>query len=131
MDTRLNKLKTREGGLDAIILAAAGMARLGRELEEAFIIPISEMLPAIAQGTLGLEVREDDTELRARLRAVQDESTLAVTRAERSLLRALSGSCKIPLAGYATLSGDGELTLSGILSAPDGTKWTSALTADR
>jgi len=131
VDTRLNKLWNREGGLDAIILAAAGMARLGRELDEAVLIPIDDMLPAIAQGTLGLEVREEDTELRERLRAVQDEDTLAVTRAERSLLRALSGSCRIPLAGYATLNADREVTLTGILTSPDGTQFVrSELTAD-
>lgn len=126
VDTRLEKLRTRVDGLDAIILAAAGMARLGKKVEGSALIPVSEMIPAIAQGTLGLEMRESDEDLRVALRSVDHEETKVTTLAERSLLIRLSGSCRIPLAGYATVMPNRHLHLIGVLGDPSGSPILSA-----
>ena len=126
VDTRLEKLRTRTDGLDAILLAAAGIARLEKTVEGSAVVPVEEMLPAIAQGTLGLEVRDDDQELIARLRDVSHHDTAIATIAERSLLKALSGSCKIPLAGYAVVEPNGDVHLKGVLAHPSGSPCIAA-----
>ena len=120
VDTRLRKLNEPQKQFDATLLATAGLSRLGRDLPNAQPVPVNAMLPAIAQGTLGFQVREGDSELRAALEQTAHRETLLTTRAERSLLRALSGSCKVPLAGYARMSNAQTISLEGRLGRPDG-----------
>jgi len=112
LDTRLRKLD--EGGFDAIVLAAAGLVRLGLggRIRERF--DVDRMLPAAGQGALGLEVREDATVLRQALATLADRPTLLATEAERAVSRALGGSCSLPLAAHARWQGP-QLLLDALL----------------
>ena len=112
LDTRLRKLD--EGGYDAIVLAAAGLKRLGLGARIRSVFDPAAMIPAAGQGALGIEVREDATALRATLAATIDEPTWLATHAERAVSRALGGSCSMPLAAHATWAG-GTLTLHAAL----------------
>ncbi len=104
LDTRLRKLD--EGAFDAIVLAAAGLKRLGlAERIRATFDPL-RMIPAAGQGALGIEVREDATALRAQLAQLRHAPTWLAVHAERAVSRALGGSCSMPLAAYATWQGD-------------------------
>lgn len=117
--TRLAKLDA--GELDAIVLAAAGLRRLGLlEARKHVILDTTRSIPAVGQGVLGLECRADDARTKALLAPLDDPGTRLVVTAERSLLRALLGSCRTPLAGHARLTEDGELELSGFVGMPDG-----------
>lgn len=117
VDTRLAKAKGAE--YDGAILAAAGIARLGRLGEVSAFISADEMLPAAGQGAIGVEVRSDD-ERAARWCAVLDDPLSAVcVSAERSILRALGGSCKVPLGAYARVEGS-EALLDAIVLSTDG-----------
>jgi len=119
VNTRLRKLD--EGQYDAIILAAAGLKRLGFGARIASLLDPDESLPAVGQGALALECRSDRPEVIAALGPLADaETTLAVT-AERAFSRALAGSCHTPLAGHATLR-HGELWLRGLLASRDGSE---------
>lgn len=117
VDTRLAKLD--RGELDAIVLAAAGLRRLGIERRDAEPFDPQHFLPAVGQGVLALESRADDT---ATLLAVLDDAPtrIAVT-AERAFLLRVGGSCRTPLAAYATLDGN-TLTLRALIADPDGTR---------
>jgi len=117
VDTRLRKLAA--GEVDAVLLAAAGLRRLG--LAPAGMTPLSpdEFVPAIGQGTLGLEARADDASVCAALRALDDSASAAAARAERAFLVAVGGDCQTPLAAYARVTGD-ALTLRAIVSELDG-----------
>ncbi len=99
LDTRLRKLD--EGGYDAIVLAAAGLKRLGLGHRIARCFEVQEMLPCAGQGALGLEVRGDAVELRARLQSLVDTDTWLAVQAERAVSRGLGGSCSMPLAAHA------------------------------
>ena len=112
LDTRLRKLD--EGGYDAIVLAAAGLKRLGLGSRIRAVFDPEAMIPAAGQGALGIEVREDATALRATLARTIDAPTWLATHAERAVSRALGGSCSMPLAAHATWS-DGTLTLVAAL----------------
>ena len=112
LDTRLRKLD--EGGYDAIVLAAAGLKRLGLGARIRSVFDPATMIPAAGQGALGIEVREDAAALRATLAATIDEPTWLATHAERAVSRALGGSCSMPLAAHATWQ-DGTLTLHAAL----------------
>ena len=115
--TRLAKLA--EGGVDATMLAVAGMARLGIEAEYHPIDP-AEMLPAACQGAIGLETRLSDDWARSLCDAINHpESFIAVT-AERAFQAELDGSCRTPIAALATVTG-GEVLLQGLVARPDGT----------
>ena len=104
LDTRLRKLD--EGGFDAIVLAAAGLVRLGlADRIRARFEPLL-MIPAAGQGALGIEVREDATELRAQLAEVVHLPTFLAVEAERAVSRGLGGSCSMPLAAHAVWQGD-------------------------
>jgi hydroxymethylbilane synthase len=116
VDTRLRKLE--EESLDAVVLACAGLARLGLEARIDERLDPDVMVPAVAQGTLALEVRAGEA-LAADLAAVDDAATRAVTGAERAFLTTLAGDCNVPLGAYGTLDGD-NLTLTAVLLAPDG-----------
>jgi hydroxymethylbilane synthase len=118
IDTRLSKL--RAGDFDAIILAAAGLKRMGwgDDLVTEFM-STEDCLPAIGQGALAIECREDDAELLAELAKVNDRVTELAVTAERKFLKDMNGSCQVPIAGYATVSGD-EISFTGLISAPEG-----------
>src|SRR5690606_13853594 len=117
IDTRLAKLQA--GDFDAIILAAAGLKRMGwkDDLVTEFL-EVDECLPAIGQGALGIECREDDTELLAELAKLNHEETALAVNAERKFLRDMDGSCQVPIAGYGTVK-DGEITFTGLISSPE------------
>src|SRR5574343_183857 len=103
LDTRLRKLD--EGGFDAIVLAAAGLKRLGLADRIRWVFDAQRMIPAAGQGALGLEVREDDGALREALQAFVHQPTWLATHAERAVSRALGGSCSVPLAAHAVVQG--------------------------
>ena len=117
VDTRLARLQG--GELDAIILAAAGLARLG--VTEPAIRPISpdDILPAIGQGALALECRADDAPTRELLGAIEDPVAAAAAAAERSFLAAIGGDCNTPLAAYAEVAGE-RLALRALVTDPEG-----------
>ncbi len=123
VQTRLRKLD--EGQYDAIILAAAGLQRLGLEDRIRAVIAPEDMLPAVGQGALAIECRSDRADVLALLKPLHDETTAACVSAERALSRSLAGSCNVPLAGYAQIDGAG-LHLRGYVGAPDGTRHVSA-----
>ena len=112
LDTRLRKLD--EGGFDAIVLAAAGLKRLGLGSRIRAVFDTSQMIPAAGQGALGIEVREDDQALRSLLAATIHPPTWLAAHAERAVSRALGGSCSMPLAAHATWQGD-DLVLDAAL----------------
>ena len=112
LDTRLRKLD--EGGYDAIVLAAAGLKRLGLGARIRACFDPETMIPAAGQGALGIEVREDATALRETLARTIDTPTWLATHAERAVSRALGGSCSMPLAAHATWT-DGTLNLAAAL----------------
>jgi hydroxymethylbilane synthase len=122
-DTRLRKLAA--GEFDAIVLALAGLARLGEAHRATEILPCEIMLPAVGQGVLAVECRAADARLRRLLEPLHDPKTAACTRAERAMLAALDGSCRTPIAGLATLDGD-RLRLDALLLQPDGSGAISA-----
>ena len=119
VDTRLRKL--RQGEYDALILAAAGLRRLG--LLDSTTTPLDpeEMLPAVGQGTLGVEAREDDETTLSRVAALTDVDTRTATLAERAFLEAVGGACTTPLAAYARVV-PGGLRLDAFVATPDGSR---------
>ncbi|MDT5269087.1 MAG: hydroxymethylbilane synthase [Acidobacteriota bacterium] len=119
VDTRLRKLD--EGEYDALILASAGLRRLGFDERISAAIEPSEMLPAVGQGSLGIETRSDDAETNALVVRLDDPQTRAAVLAERALLRALGGGCQVPIAAHATVEG-GRLKLDGLVATLDGTQ---------
>ncbi|MCT6925466.1 hydroxymethylbilane synthase [Metasolibacillus sp.] len=117
VDTRLAKLETEE--YDAIILAAAGLKRLGWSDDVVTeYLDLDICLPAVAQGSLGIECRADDVELLEALSKLTDEATWQAAHAERTFLAEMDGGCQVPIAGYATVDGD-NITLTGLVAAPD------------
>ena len=117
IDTRLKKIETEN--LTGIILAAAGMKRLGYVQKITQFLPIELMLPAVGQGVLGLQIRKTDTELLKVLAKLNHEQTATEVTAERSYLRALGGGCRLPIAAYGLIEKQ-RLTLEGLLAAPNG-----------
>jgi hydroxymethylbilane synthase len=115
--TRLRKLA--DGEVDATLLAVAGLKRLGRLAEATAILSTEEMLPAVAQGAIGVERREDDAGIAALLAPLNDAATATRVAAERACLAVLDGSCRTPIGGLATIIG-GELRFRGIIVKPDG-----------
>ena len=117
LDTRLRKLD--DGQYDAIILAAAGLIRLGLESRIKSLLTPEQSLPAPGQGALGIEVLSANSDAAAWVAPLNDEETMACVRAERAFSRALGGSCQVPLGGYAIFD-HGELWLRGFVATPDG-----------
>jgi hydroxymethylbilane synthase len=113
LDTRLRKLD--EGGYDAIVLAAAGLMRLGLGERIRARFAVDEMIPAAGQGALGLEIRRGNAELHDRLASLIDADAWLAVHAERAVARALGGNCSIPLAAFASRGGDGRFTLRAAL----------------
>ncbi|HVJ23246.1 MAG TPA: hydroxymethylbilane synthase [Burkholderiales bacterium] len=119
VDTRLAKLD--RGDYDAIVLAAAGLLRLGLETRIGARLGTDEMLPAPGQGALGIECVADRAEVAALLAPLADSATAACVRAERTVSRALGGSCSLPLAAFAELA-SGGLHLRALVASADGTR---------
>jgi hydroxymethylbilane synthase len=117
LDTRLRKLQ--EGRYDAIILAAAGIHRMGwRDRITVYLNP-TDFLPAIGQGALGIEARSVDDEIRKLLAPLHDPDTAVAVQAERSFLKKLEGGCQVPIAGYAQVVGE-QVELTGLVASLDG-----------
>jgi len=123
VQTRLRKLD--EGQYAAIILAAAGLKRLGLGGRIRALISSEDSLPAVGQGALGIECRADRTDVIAILQPLHHPDTAACVLAERALSRALAGSCQVPLGGFAEVA-DGKLRMRGFVASPDGKRMTHA-----
>ena len=117
LDTRLKKIETEK--LAGVIVAAAGMKRMGFADRITQYIPVEIMLPAVGQGALGLEVRANDEELKNILAKINHASTYTEVTAERSFLRHLGGGCRLPIAALGKLEGD-KLSLEGLVADPQG-----------
>ncbi|MRI31593.1 hydroxymethylbilane synthase [Endozoicomonas sp. OPT23] len=118
VNTRLSKLD--DGQYDAIILAAAGLIRLGMEERIKYCMPSEESLPAAGQGAVGIEIRSDDEEMKELLKPLHHEETAIRVLAERAMNRRLNGGCQVPIACYSEIEGD-ELYIRGLVGEPDGT----------
>ena len=119
VNTRLAKLE--QGDYDAIILAAAGLERLDLQHHISHQFAPDEMLPAAAQGVLGIECLDSNAELRAILAQLNDATTVQTTHAERAIARVLQASCQSPVAAFATVDGD-SMTITALVAHPDGTQ---------
>lgn len=119
VQTRLRKLD--DGDFDAIILAAAGLKRLGLEPRIRALLTVEQSLPAVGQGAIGIEIAANRHDLRPLLAVLDDAETAWCVTAERALSRALAGNCTAPLGGFARVA-DGRATLSGFVATPDGTR---------
>jgi hydroxymethylbilane synthase len=119
VDTRLRKLE--QGEYDAIILAAAGLKRLGKTELIKQIISAEIMCPAAGQGALGIEIREGDADTRQHLAFLNDAAARAATTCERALLNRLGGGCQVPIGAFAGMQ-NGTLHLEAIVADPDGSK---------
>ncbi len=117
--SRLQKLDN--GTYDALILAAAGMKRLGKEDRISVYLDVEDMLPAIGQGALGIETRAGDAQVLQFVQPLNHEPTRACVSAERALSRKLYGGCHLPLAAYAEISGEG-LSMTALAGYPDGSR---------
>lgn len=119
IETRLAKV--REENYDAAVLAVAGMKRLGLESHIKEILPFATMLPAIAQGVLGIETLVGDEETRSYLTPIHDKAVADCIEAERAVLKTLEGNCQVPIAGFCDLHQD-QLQLTALVAAPDGSQ---------
>ena len=117
VDTRLRKLE--EGLCDALVMARAGLERLGLKPEHAHALPVEEFLPAVGQGILGVEARTSDSEVLEILRSVDHAGTRLQALAERAFLGRLGAGCHTPVAGHARLDGD-AISIAGVVASPDG-----------
>lgn len=117
IDSRLKKLETE--GFDAIILAAAGLHRMGWKDRITSYIPEEACLPAVGQGALGIECRASDEELLALLKLYNHQDTSATVAAERTFLGVLNGGCQVPIGAHAVWAGQ-EISLTGMVGSPDG-----------
>ncbi len=120
VDTRIQRLTRGEAA--ATLLALAGLKRLGRDVARWGILEPNEMLPAVAQGALGIERRAGDDRVARYLAPLTDRASLLAVTAERAFLAALDGSCRTPIAALATLDGGDRLHLDGLVAAPDGSR---------
>jgi len=119
VDTRLRKLES--GEYDAIILAAAGLNRLGKTQLIRQVIPADVMTPAAGQGALGIEIRRGDAATRQLLAFLDDAAARATTTCERTLLNKLGGGCQVPIGAFAEMQ-HGRIRLNALVARPDGTK---------
>jgi hydroxymethylbilane synthase len=117
VDTRLRKLKTQD--YDAVVLAAAGLIRLGREEQITEILPPETLLPAAGQGALAIEIRADDEKMQTLTATVNHRPSWAAAVAERAFMARLGAGCHVPAAAYATMD-EGRLRLRGLVSSHDG-----------
>jgi hydroxymethylbilane synthase len=119
VDTRLRRVG--EGAVDAVVLAAAGLRRLGLAERASELLDPAECLPAIGQGALAIEIRAEDRALVELLAPLSDPETAIAVAAERGVMLAVEGSCQIPVAAHATRE-DGRLSLRAMLAEPDGSR---------
>jgi hydroxymethylbilane synthase len=119
VDTRLRKLEN--GEFDAIILAAAGLNRLGRAESVREVLPVEVMCPVVGQGALGIEARADDAATLKELAFLDDNAARRTTAAERAVLRTLGGGCQVPIGAYAEVA-DSTLNLAAVVAQPDGSE---------
>ena len=119
VDTRLRKLES--GEYDAIILAAAGLNRLGKTELVRQVIPVEVMTPAAGQGALGIEIRQGDAATRSLIAFLDDASARVTTTCERALLNKLGGGCQVPIGASAEVQ-NGRIRLNALVAHPDGTK---------
>ncbi len=120
VETRLRKIAAGEA--DGTLLALAGLKRLGLQDRAVAVLEPAEMLPAVAQGAIGVECRADDDEMLRRLAPLHDQQTGAAVAAERALLERLDGSCRTPIAALAVVLPDGGLHLDALVATPDGSR---------
>ncbi|WP_018947265.1 hydroxymethylbilane synthase [Thioalkalivibrio sp. AKL17] len=120
VNTRLGKLDA--GEYDAILLAAAGLKRLGFDARIRNCLEPEVSLPAVGQGAIAIECRDGDNEVEARIASLNDPDTSDRVRAERAFNRRLEGGCQVPLAAHAILESDGGLWLRGLVGAVDGSQ---------
>ncbi|MBC8158307.1 MAG: hydroxymethylbilane synthase, partial [Alphaproteobacteria bacterium] len=120
VQTRLKKLA--EGEVDATLLALAGLNRLGRTDVATSIIEADEMLPAVAQGAIGITCRTEDEAAHEALAALNHEETVVRVTAERALLKVLDGSCRTPIAALAEIMADGSFFMRGLAARADGSE---------
>jgi len=118
VNTRLRKLDA--GEFDAIILAAAGLKRLGFEDRIASFLPSEQMLPAGGQGAVGIEYRLDDTETRALIDSLHHKDTAVCVEAERAVVTRLEGGCQVPIGCFAEIIGENQIKLRGLVADPNG-----------
>jgi hydroxymethylbilane synthase len=119
VNTRLKKLD--DGDYDAILLAAAGVKRMGWEERITELLAPEQFLPAIGQGAIGIEIREDDDRVRSLVSELNDQQTAIRITAERALNEALQGGCQVPIAGYSEIS-HGVILLRALVGRPDGSE---------
>lgn len=117
VDTRLRKLEA--GEVDALLLAGAGLERLGLADRASELLPVERFTPAVGQGTLAVQCRAEDGSTRALLQTIDDAPTRAAAAAERAFLRAVGGGCRVPVGGLGVAE-QGGLTLRGFIAAPNG-----------
>jgi hydroxymethylbilane synthase len=117
VDTRLSKLDS--GLMDAILLALAGLKRLGLGSRASHVLSTDEWLPSLGQGAIGIEIRENDARAAAAVRPLEDPASAIALACERAFQAALDGTCRTPIAGLATIAGD-LLSFRGEVLAPDG-----------
>jgi hydroxymethylbilane synthase len=117
LDTRLRKL--REQDLDSIVVALAGLKRMGWEAQATQVLTPNISLPSVGQGALGIEIREDDRELSDLLQKLNHGETGIAVTAEREMLNVLQGGCQVPVGGYARIEGN-ALVLEGMIASVDG-----------
>ena len=120
VDTRLRKAE--QGLYDAIVLAAAGLIRLGREAAISEWLPLDVILPAPGQGALAVQCRKDDLDTQNMLQAIEDEPSRICTEAERSFLAGMGAGCSLPVAASAELVADQQILLRALVAAPDGVR---------
>ncbi|KAI3826984.1 hypothetical protein L1987_01045 [Smallanthus sonchifolius] len=120
VQTRLKKLN--DGVVEATLLALAGLKRLNMTEHVSSILPIDDMLPAVAQGAIGIACRSDDDKMANYIAKLNHEETRLAVACERAFLLTLDGSCRTPIAGYACRDEDGNCLFRGLVASPDGTK---------
>ena len=120
MQTRLRKLD--EGVVDATLLAYAGLKRMDMADEATAVLEWEEMLPAVAQGAIGIQCRDDDERALRYIDALNHEETFTCVSCERAFLAALDGNCRTPIAGQAKIMPDGQLYFKGLIAKPDGSE---------
>jgi hydroxymethylbilane synthase len=119
VETRLRKLEA--GDFDATVLAVAGLKRLGLLAAATSLLDADEFVPAVGQGAIGIETRDDDAKTRALVAAINDADTATALAAERSFLAVLDGSCRTPIGGYARVTGD-SIHFRGLIAKTDGSE---------
>ena len=119
VETRLRKMKEQD--LDGIILAYAGVSRLGFQAEISEIIPLEILLPAVGQGAIAVEIRQEDLATAQILSDINDQDSFLTTMAERAFLAELEGGCQVPIACMATIK-DQNILLQGLIASLDGSR---------